>query len=141
MDEIFMTFKDQNYFLKYICFIFIHLANKAFQITVKTPDVVHFEFLPHPNRFYYTLPSKTPSGTWRKIRYALLGNSAHTYAQAPLKWVRRITYFVRVEVVMSISREALNKASCLRMLVYTSLLLFMFIKQFIRSCVERVKEV
>ena len=70
MDEIFMTFKDQNYFLKYICFIFIHLANKAFQITVKTPDVVHFEFLdlskflrPHPNRFYYTLPSKTPSGT------------------------------------------------------------------------------
>ena len=45
MDEIFMTFKDQNYFLKYICFIFIYLANKAFQITVKTPDVVHFEFL------------------------------------------------------------------------------------------------
>ena len=28
----------------------------------------------------------TPSGTWRKIRHALLGNSAHTYAQAPLKW-------------------------------------------------------
>ena len=49
MDEIFMTFKDQNHFLNYICFIFIfifiHLANKAFQITVKTPDVVHFEFL------------------------------------------------------------------------------------------------
>ena len=45
VDEIFMTFKDQNYFLNYICFIFIHLANKAFQITVKTPDVVHFEFL------------------------------------------------------------------------------------------------
>ena len=33
MDEIFMNF------------IFIHLANKTFQITVKTPDVVHFEFL------------------------------------------------------------------------------------------------
>ena len=45
MDEIFMTFKDQNHFLNYICFIFIHLANKAFQTTVKTPDVVHFEFL------------------------------------------------------------------------------------------------
>ena len=43
--EIFMTFKDQNYFLNYICFIFIQLANKAFQITVKTPDVVQFEFL------------------------------------------------------------------------------------------------
>ena len=40
-----LTFKDQNHFLNYICFIFIHLANKAFQITVKTPDVVHFEFL------------------------------------------------------------------------------------------------
>ena len=83
-----MTFKDQNYFLNYICFIFIHLANKAFQIIVKTPDVVHFEFLdlswflrPHPNRFYYTLPPKTPSGTWRKIRHALLGNSTHTYAR------------------------------------------------------------
>ena len=45
MDEIFMNFKDQNHFLNYICFIFIHLANKTFQITVKTPDVVHFEFL------------------------------------------------------------------------------------------------
>ena len=45
MDEIFMTLKDQNHFLNYICFIFIHLANKAFQATVKTPDVVHFEFL------------------------------------------------------------------------------------------------
>ena len=33
MDEIFMNF------------IFIHLANKTFQITVKTPDVVHFELL------------------------------------------------------------------------------------------------
>ena len=30
MDEIFMTFKDQNHFLNYICFIFIHLANKTF---------------------------------------------------------------------------------------------------------------
>ena len=55
-----MNFKDQNHFLNYICFIFIHLANKAFQITVKTPDVVYFEFLdlsqilrPHRNRFYY----------------------------------------------------------------------------------------
>ena len=47
MDEIFMTFKDQNLFLNYICFIFIfiHLANKAFQITIKTADVVHFKFL------------------------------------------------------------------------------------------------
>ena len=45
VDEIFMTFKDQNRFLNYISFIFIHLANKAFQTTVKTPDVVHFEFL------------------------------------------------------------------------------------------------
>ena len=45
MDEIFMTFKDQNHFLNYICFIFIHLANKPFQTTVKTPDVVHFKFL------------------------------------------------------------------------------------------------
>ena len=45
MDEIFLNFKDQNHFLNYISFIFIHLANKAFQITVKTPDVVHFEFL------------------------------------------------------------------------------------------------
>ena len=45
MDEIFMTFKDQNYFQKYICFIFIHLANKAFQITFKTLDVVHLKFL------------------------------------------------------------------------------------------------
>ena len=44
MDEIFMTFKDQNDFLNYICFIFMHLANKAFQTTV-TPDVVHLEFL------------------------------------------------------------------------------------------------
>ena len=81
-----MNFKDQNHFLNYIYFIFIHLANKAYQITVKTPDVVHFEFLdlsqflrPHPNRFYY-------SGTWRKIRHALLGNNAHTYARTPLKW-------------------------------------------------------
>ena len=40
-----MTFKDQNHFLNYICFIFIHLANKPFQTTVKTPDVVHFQFL------------------------------------------------------------------------------------------------
>ena len=61
MDEIFMNFKNKNHILNYICFIFIHLANKTFQITVKTPDVVHFEFLdlslflrPHPNRFYYT---------------------------------------------------------------------------------------
>ena len=45
MDEIFMNYKDQNHFLNYISFIFIHLANKAFQITVKTPDVVHNEFL------------------------------------------------------------------------------------------------
>ena len=45
MDEIFMTFKDQNHFLNYIWFIFIHLANKAFQTTVKTPAVVHFGFL------------------------------------------------------------------------------------------------
>ena len=45
MDEIFMNFKDQNHFLNYICFIFIHLANKAFQTTVKTPNVAHFEFL------------------------------------------------------------------------------------------------
>ena len=45
MDEIFVTFKDQNHFLNYICFIFMHLANKAFQTTVKTPDVVHLEFL------------------------------------------------------------------------------------------------
>ena len=45
MDKIFMNFKDQNNFLNLICFIFIPLANKAFQITVKTPDVVHFEFL------------------------------------------------------------------------------------------------
>ena len=35
MDKIFMNFKDQNNFLNFICFIFIHLANKAFQITVK----------------------------------------------------------------------------------------------------------
>ena len=45
MDEISMNFKDLNHFLNYICFIFIHLANKAFQITVKTPNVVRFEFL------------------------------------------------------------------------------------------------
>ena len=45
MDEIFMNFKNKNHFLNYICFIFIHLANKTFQITVKTPDVVQFEFL------------------------------------------------------------------------------------------------
>ena len=45
MDEIFLNFKDQNHFLNYICFIFIHLENKAFQITVKTSDVVHFEYL------------------------------------------------------------------------------------------------
>ena len=38
-------FQRSNNFLNLICFIFIHLANKAFQITVKTPDVVHFEFL------------------------------------------------------------------------------------------------
>ena len=48
MDEIFMNFKDQNHFLNYICFIFIHLANKAFQITVKISDVIHFEFLDLP---------------------------------------------------------------------------------------------
>ena len=40
-----MNFKDPNHFLNYISLIFIHLANKAFQITVKTPDVVRFEFL------------------------------------------------------------------------------------------------
>ena len=45
MDEIFLNFKDQNHFLNYIYFIFIHLANKAFQMTLKAPDVVHFEFL------------------------------------------------------------------------------------------------
>ena len=45
MDEIFMNFKDQNHFLNYLYFIFIHLANRASQITVKAPDVVHFEFL------------------------------------------------------------------------------------------------
>ena len=37
--------KIKTIFLNYICFIFIHLADKAFQITVKAPDVVHFEFL------------------------------------------------------------------------------------------------
>ena len=45
MDDIFVNLKDPNQFLNYFCFIFIHLANKAFQIIVKTPDVVHFEFL------------------------------------------------------------------------------------------------
>ena len=45
MDEIFFNFEDQNHFLNYICFIFIHLKNKAFQITIKTPDAVHFELL------------------------------------------------------------------------------------------------
>ena len=47
MDEIFMNFKNKNHFLNHICFIFIfiHLANKTFQITVKSPDVVHLEFL------------------------------------------------------------------------------------------------
>ena len=45
MDEIFMNFKNKNHFLNHICFIFIHLANKTFHITVKTPDVVHCEFL------------------------------------------------------------------------------------------------
>ena len=61
MDEIFLNFKDQNHFLNYIYFIFIHLPKKSFQITVKTPNVVHFEFLdlseflrPNPNRFYNT---------------------------------------------------------------------------------------
>ena len=45
MDDIFVNLKDPNQFLNYFCFIFIHLANKAFQIIVKTLDVVHFEFL------------------------------------------------------------------------------------------------
>ena len=52
MDKIFMTFKDQNHFLNYICFIFIHLVNKAFEITVKTPDVVHFQL----HSFHLRLP-------------------------------------------------------------------------------------
>ena len=34
--SFFMKFKDQNHFLNYICFIFIHLANKSFPNTVKT---------------------------------------------------------------------------------------------------------
>ena len=102
MDEIFMNFKDQNHFLNYICFIFIHFANKAFQITVKTPatkqiiNLMQFtsKFSIYPSfsdriqtGFTAQLPSKTSSGTWRKIRHALPDNSAHTYARTPLDWV------------------------------------------------------
>ena len=96
----FMKFKDQNHFLNYICFIFIHLANKSFpnygqNTSYKTNNqfnVVHFEFLdlsqflrPHPNRFYYT--ASIQDSRLFKTRQALTGNSAHTYARTPF-WVR-----------------------------------------------------
>ena len=84
-----MNFKDQNNFLNFICFIFIHLANKAFQITVKHQMQFTLNFLIYPrfsNRietgFTTQLPSETPGGVY----HALLGNSAYTYARTPLKW-------------------------------------------------------
>ena len=83
------------------CISLLPIVNKYFLLALPflaasffIPNiVVHFEFLdlseflrPHQTGSTTQLPSETPSGTWRKIRHALPGNRAHTYARTPLKW-------------------------------------------------------
>ena len=101
MDEIFLNFKDQNHFLNYIYFIFIHLPKKSLQITVKTPNVVRVsqtkskQVLQHS--FHLRLPVE------RDVKYVTLYKvTVLIHMHEPhSSGVRRITHFVRVAVVMS----------------------------------------